>query len=122
MRALDAVVLSAQYGGVGGTRIEPDIQGVAVFFVMGGFVAQQFGRIQRLPRFDAVLFDALRDLLHELDRAWMQLAGFLEIGRAHVRTPVTNAQLVCRLLLEKNKTTKHDSTTRTAIHNSSSFF
>src|SRR3546814_1799477 len=24
-----------------------------------------------------------------------------EIGRAHVRTPVTNAQLVCRLLLEK---------------------
>src|SRR3546814_5835786 len=24
-----------------------------------------------------------------------------EIGRAHVRTPVTNAPLVCRLLLEK---------------------
>src|SRR3546814_4340817 len=24
-----------------------------------------------------------------------------EIGRAHVRTPVTNEQLVCRLLLEK---------------------
>src|SRR3546814_3168978 len=27
-----------------------------------------------------------------------------EIGRAHVLTPVTNAQLVCRLLLENNKT------------------
>src|SRR3546814_5342649 len=27
-----------------------------------------------------------------------------EIGRAHVWTPVTNAPLVCRLLLEKNKT------------------
>src|SRR3546814_1816306 len=26
-----------------------------------------------------------------------------EIGRAHVRTPVTNAPLVCRLLLEKKK-------------------
>src|SRR3546814_4949292 len=26
-----------------------------------------------------------------------------EIGRAHVRTPVTNAPLVCRLLLEKQK-------------------
>src|SRR3546814_9813883 len=26
-----------------------------------------------------------------------------EIGRAHVWTPVTNAQLVCRLLLEKKK-------------------
>src|SRR3546814_7309169 len=31
----------------------------------------------------------------------------IEIGRAHVCTPVTNAHLVCRLLLEKtkNKTT-----------------
>src|SRR3546814_8318650 len=27
----------------------------------------------------------------------------LQIGRAHVRTPVTNAHLVCRLLLEKKK-------------------
>src|SRR3546814_7193461 len=27
------------------------------------------------------------------------------IGRAHVRTPVTNPQLVCRLLLEKKNTT-----------------
>src|SRR3546814_10266011 len=26
---------------------------------------------------------------------------FFEIGRAHVCTPVTNAKLVCRLLLEK---------------------
>src|SRR3546814_4969036 len=35
----------------------------------------------------------------------------VEIGRAHVRTPVTNAQLVCRLLLEKKKTKKrHDET------------
>src|SRR3546814_3906576 len=32
-----------------------------------------------------------------------------KIGRAHVRTPVTNAHLVCRLLLEKKKIhkTKH---------------
>src|SRR3546814_4441831 len=34
------------------------------------------------------------------------LAAVPEIGRAHVRTPVTNAHLVCRLLLEK-KTTDH---------------
>src|SRR3546814_4680584 len=27
-------------------------------------------------------------------------AGAIEIGRAHVRTPVTNEQLVCRLLLD----------------------
>src|SRR3546814_9454736 len=31
-----------------------------------------------------------------------RLAGH-EIGRAHVWTPVTNAHLVCRLLLENNK-------------------
>src|SRR3546814_5844324 len=30
-----------------------------------------------------------------------------EIGRAHVGTPVTNAHLVCRLLLEKKKKNKH---------------
>src|SRR3546814_8764549 len=30
-----------------------------------------------------------------------------QIGRAHVRTPVTNAHLVCRLLLEKKQITKH---------------
>src|SRR3546814_4195553 len=32
------------------------------------------------------------------------LFGRKQIGRAHVCTPVTNAQLVCRLLLEKKKT------------------
>src|SRR3546814_5472368 len=32
-------------------------------------------------------------------------ALYCQIGRAHVRTPVTNAHLVCRLLLEKKKKT-----------------
>src|SRR3546814_4676505 len=31
------------------------------------------------------------------------LADHVEIGRAHVCTPVPNAHLVCRLLLEKKK-------------------
>src|SRR3546814_5962486 len=30
-----------------------------------------------------------------------------QIGRAHICTPVTNAHLVCRLLLEKKKNTKY---------------
>src|SRR3546814_9043399 len=30
--------------------------------------------------------------------------GLFELGREHVRTPVTHAPLVCRLLLEKNNT------------------
>src|SRR3546814_7982140 len=33
-----------------------------------------------------------------------------EIGRAHVCTPVTNAHLVCRLLLEKKNTIQHTNT------------
>src|SRR3546814_10182705 len=37
-------------------------------------------------------------------RQWASDAiGSQEIGRAHVCTPVTNAHLVCRLLLENNK-------------------
>src|SRR3546814_5152045 len=39
-----------------------------------------------------------------------------EIGRAHVRTPVTNAHIVCRLLLEKNKT--HHTHTHKHIYSS----
>src|SRR3546814_4107323 len=31
------------------------------------------------------------------------LLWWIEIGRAHVRTPVPNAHIVCRLLLEKKK-------------------
>src|SRR3546814_2990411 len=36
-----------------------------------------------------------RTFLYEVDK--------VEIGRAHVCTPVTNAHLVCRLLLDKKK-------------------
>src|SRR3546814_8361238 len=49
--------------------------------------------------------DAVNDLIEALDDPILVLAGnHVEIGRAHVRTPVTNAHLVCRLLLEKKNT------------------
>src|SRR3546814_10702989 len=41
-------------------------------------------------------------ITHDLDEA-MRIGDRIEIGRAHVRTPVPNAHLVCRLLLEKKK-------------------
>src|SRR3546814_14123210 len=41
-----------------------------------------------------------------------------EIGRAHVCTPVTNAHLVCRLLLEKKKH-KHNNAIHHTINTSS---
>src|SRR3546814_7731796 len=47
------------------------------------------------------------DGVHELDVA-DPTQPVQEIGRAHVRTPVPNAHLVCRLLLEKKKTNRHN--------------
>src|SRR3546814_8620791 len=50
--------------------------------------------------------DRLRDLADFSDLYLHSQDAFIHdraIGRAHVRTPVTNAHPVCRLLLEKNK-------------------
>src|SRR3546814_2790823 len=44
-------------------------------------------------------------LLWAVITLFVALFGLGQIGRAHVRTPVTNAHLVCRLLLEKNNQT-----------------
>src|SRR3546814_21168944 len=47
--------------------------------------------------------------LLRLRRPWSYClisVSFLEIGRAHVRTPDTNAHIVCRLLLEKKNNNK----------------
>src|SRR3546814_4171175 len=40
----------------------------------------------------------------------------VEIGRAHVCTPVTNAHLVCRLLLAKKKTCHRDTHIKSHVH------
>src|SRR3546814_9982154 len=45
----------------------------------------------------------------EVEIGELAIAHRMEIGRAHVCTPVTNAHLVCRLLLEKQKK-KHNHT------------
>src|SRR3546814_2143368 len=46
-----------------------------------------------------------RDIIDLVRRIGRHVGAGLDeqIGRAHVRTPVTNAHLVCRLLLEKKK-------------------
>src|SRR3546814_9693833 len=38
-----------------------------------------------------------------IDLGLIETPAYVQIGRAHVCTPVTNAHLVCRLLLEKKK-------------------
>src|SRR3546814_1415362 len=46
---------------------------------------------------------AARELIRELADHRPKFIFVNKIGRAHVRTPVTNAHLVCRLLLEKKQ-------------------
>src|SRR3546814_7462677 len=78
--------------------------GASVHFVTadldGGPVIAQ-ARVPVLPGDDA---DALAARVLEREHPLLvETVRWLaaEIGRAHVCTPVTNAQLVCRLLLEK---------------------
>src|SRR3546814_10427437 len=75
----------------------------------------EIGRPGMAAPADATVIDANRRLLHPgLVNAHTHGHGNLakgmgdrwtleQIGRAHVRTPVTNAHLVCRLLLAKTK-------------------
>src|SRR3546814_4639734 len=63
--------------------------------------------------------DELAELL--LTRNIKPEIEIFEIGRAHVCTPVTNAHLVCRLLLETKQTTTYQtrkSTNTTICHRS----
>src|SRR3546814_8448202 len=94
--------------------------------IIGDEAALMFDANQQWNLPDAV---AICRRLKELDPFWVEepthpddvqahvkLAS--EIGRAHVCTPVTNAQLVCRLLLEKKKNTskkhtRHQTATKT---------
>ena len=56
-------VRAAHHGLMRRARIEPHIQRVLDLDVLLRFRAQQILRIERLPRFDAALLDALRHLL-----------------------------------------------------------
>src|SRR3546814_5525342 len=44
-----------------------------------------------------------QDVARQMSRREQDEQDVVEIGRAHVRTPVTNAHLVCRILPEKTK-------------------
>src|SRR3546814_8762916 len=46
------------------------------------------------------IFRGLAGVAQGIDRTTGDSMGMLEIGRAHVGTPVTNAPIVCPLLLE----------------------
>src|SRR3546814_6023069 len=66
--------------------------------------------LDELPEWERRALEVLREPLESgvvtISRAARQseFPARFQIGRAHVRTPVTNAHLVCRLLLETKKT------------------
>src|SRR3546814_9830008 len=72
-------------------------------------VAKRVSRSWQLLEDDVRAF--LKAIAVRVDLYLDQLES-IEIGRAHVCTPVTNAQLVCRLLLEKKKHIGRDIMTR----------
>src|SRR3546814_10675696 len=67
------------------------------------------GNSSRSPcrtRLASLIWPATRPCSIQSRASGLTLLGrsfLIEIGRAHVCTPVTNAHLVCRLLLEKKK-------------------
>src|SRR3546814_5652967 len=58
------------------------------------------------PRIEPLLFGRQAVPRRDFGRPRRQACAGGEIGRAHVCTPVTNAHLVCRLLLEKKKSSE----------------
>ena len=86
------MILASQHGCVGGAGVEPDIERVAVFFVLIGLVAQEFTRVQCLPGFNAAFFDTLRDLFKQFSRARMELPCFFMNRERHGHAPLTLAR------------------------------
>src|SRR3546814_4599624 len=66
---------------------------------------------------DDVIFSWKRSLTPGSDmKGYGAKAADIKIGRAHVCTPVTNAHLVCRLLLEKKKNNETQNITNPIQH------
>src|SRR3546814_3514982 len=99
------------------TRLDRLILLIVLHFGDRGGIAQRIEQAFQLARNLALLGDSnsLRLILEfvfpfvETEEGIAGLAGPTilhdrKIGRAHVCTPVTNAQLVCRLLLAQKKT------------------
>ena len=79
---------AAQHGLVRGARVEPHVERVTVFNVRIGIIPEQLARIEVLPCLDTAPFDPLRDLFEQLERARMQLAGFLVHEERHRYAPL----------------------------------
>ncbi|MNE77371.1 hypothetical protein D3C81_1361550 [compost metagenome] len=66
---------NVDHGRVGRTGVEPDVQGVWYFHVIGSIRTENVGRVQIPPRLNTVLLNALGHFFHQLNAAWVQLLG-----------------------------------------------
>src|SRR3546814_8677147 len=66
--------------------------------IQGYVIARQLETTEQELMHTVFAHPTLSEMMHE-----SVLGAYGQIGRAHVCTPVTNAHLVCRLLLEKKK-------------------
>src|SRR3546814_8832141 len=63
-------------------------------------VTEQAAKLEQAPESLSAALTPLAEAMAALTAATKETLRLVEIGRAHVRTPVTNAHLVCRLLLD----------------------
>jgi len=63
----NVAAICTQDAPVGGAGIEPDVERIAHFLVQLRLVAQQLGRIEPEPGFDAILLHPLRHFLQQLE-------------------------------------------------------
>src|SRR3546814_9773322 len=69
---------------------------------------EDFGRVMTARTTTLTSTVAPYDIVRKMRASILVLGPLLaQIGRAHVCTPVTNAHLVCRLLIEQKKNIKH---------------
>src|SRR3546814_5878401 len=87
----DARIMPGSEGLERSCRLSAQVEGLQIL--------AHFAKPLRKPFFSGKI-DAFKEILTTLQE---QPVLVDEIGRAHVCTPVTNAHLVCRLLLEKKK-------------------
>ena len=86
------VVALAQDGVVGGAGVEPDVEYVVEFFVVGevGGRDELFQR-QGEPCFDAVFFDDGGGFVHDIEDVRVQFAGVFVLDEAERHAPVALA-------------------------------
>src|SRR3982751_3793731 len=83
---------AAKHCVVSGSGVEPHVESVSHLLVVRCIVAKKLFGSNRLPRLDSANPYPRTDLLHQLDRTRMQVAGFLSEEERHGHAPLSLAR------------------------------